>query len=132
MLKSKANKTRAVRDYLFAHPEAKSGEIAAALKKQGITIKATHVSNIKTKLNAKGVTQPLATEVVVLAPAVVEKPMKNGDTLTLEQVKKVAQTVKSLGGFNRVTEVLEVIKGLGGVKKFKDLAEAIMVTDVES
>ena len=60
------------------------------------------------------------------APAVVEKPT-NGGTITLDQVKKVAHTIKSLGGFQHVIEVLEVIRELGGVKKFKDLAEAMSV-----
>ena len=60
-----------------------------------------------------------------------EKPTTNGGTITLEQVKKVAYTIKTLGGFQRVTEVLEVIKELGGVKKFKDLAEAMTVTGTD-
>jgi len=67
-----------------------------------------------------------------VAPAVVEKPSKPGDTITLEQVKKVAHTIQTLGGYQRVTEVLEVIKELGGVKKFKELAEAMSVTDTDS
>jgi hypothetical protein len=59
------------------------------------------------------------------APAVVEKPTMNGGTITLEQVKKVAHTIKTLGGYQRVTGVLEIIKELGGVKKFRELAEAM-------
>ena len=65
------------------------------------------------------------------APVIVEKPTKNGDTITLEQVKKVAQTIKTLGGFQRMTEVLAVIKELGGVKRFKDLAEAMTVPSTD-
>ena len=64
-------------------------------------------------------------------PAVVEKltkPTKPADTITLDHVKKVAQTIKTIGGIHRVTEVLDVIKELGGVKKFKDLAEAMTTT----
>ena len=64
------------------------------------------------------------------APAAVEKPTTNGGgTITLDQVKKVAQTIKTLGGFQRMTEVLAVIKECGGVKKFKDLAEAMTVAE---
>ena len=72
--------------------------------------------------------KPQEGPVPVAAPATVApaKPT-NGGTITLDQVKKVAQTIKTLGGFQRVTEVLEVIKELGGVKKFKDLAEAMSV-----
>ena len=61
-----------------------------------------------------------------------EKPTKAGATVTLEHVKKVAQTIKTLGGYKRVTEVLEVIKELGGVKKFKELAEAMSVTETDA
>ena len=67
-----------------------------------------------------------------VAPAVVEKPTTNGGTITLEQVKKVAQTIKTIGGYQRVLEVLEVIKELGGVKKFKDLAEAMTATETDA
>ena len=76
--------------------------------------------------------KPQATVVAAApaAPAVVEKPT-NGGTITLEQIKKVAQTVETLGGFQRVTEVLAVIKEMGGVKKFKDLAEAMTATGTE-
>ncbi len=49
MAKQKVNKTKVVREYLKAHPRAKSSEIAEALAKQGITITAGHVSNIKSK-----------------------------------------------------------------------------------
>jgi uncharacterized Zn finger protein (UPF0148 family) len=61
-------------------------------------------------------------------PAVVERP-NNGSTITLDLVKKVAHTVKAMGGFSKMTEVLAVIKEAGGVKKFRDLAEAITVTE---
>ncbi len=65
------------------------------------------------------------------APAVVEKPTKPAETITLDHVKKVAQTVKVIGGLPRVLEVLDVIMELGGVKKFKDLAEAMTATSTD-
>jgi len=66
------------------------------------------------------------------APAAVEKPAKPNGTITLEQIKKVAQTIKTLGGYQRMTEVLEVIKQAGGVKKFKDLAEAMTCPETDA
>ena len=130
--KPQLNKTQAVRDYLKDHPATTNKEVASALTKQGITITPQHVAAIKTKINAsrtarKAVTKPVAP----VAPAIVEKPTTNGGTITLEQIKKVAQTVKTLGGFQRVTEVLAVIKEMGGVKKFKELAEAMTATGTE-
>ena len=129
--KPQVNKTQAVRDYADAHPSAMSGEIAKALVEQGIDITPRHVSAIrskdsKTHAPKKVVKKEAVTEAVV--PAAVEKPATNGGTITLEQVKQVAQTVKAMGGFQRMTEVLDVIKASGGVKKFKDLAEAITAT----
>jgi len=129
--KPKVNKTQAVREYLKDHPGAMSKEIAAALTKQGIKINAGHVANIKTKINKETATKKAAKKPAVTpvaAPAVVEKAT-NGSTITLDQVKKVAHTVKMLGGFQCMTEVLAVIKDCGGVKKFKDLAEAMTVTE---
>jgi len=111
-----------------SHPEAMPAEIAAALTKQGITITASYVSNIKGKLKMAGNGKKRAAMTareVAPAPATVEKPAANGGTITLEQVKKVAQAIKTIGGYQRMVEVLDVIKASGGVKKFKDLAEAM-------
>jgi hypothetical protein len=47
--RGKGTKAYAVREYLKQHPEAKSSEVAEALTKQGVTITAGHVANIKSK-----------------------------------------------------------------------------------
>ena len=128
--KRSVNKSQAVRDYLSAQPDAMPKEVMAALAKNGIEVSRVLVSTVKNKLNKTGTAKKAAKKAAVAvaaAPAVVEKPT-NGGTITLDQVKKVAHTIKTLGGFQRVTEVLEVIKELGGVKKFKELAEAMSVT----
>jgi hypothetical protein len=128
----KGEKTAAVQEYMIAHPEAMPLEIVAGLKPQGIKITASHVSNIKGKLKRAGTVKRQAKKPSVTAaatPAVVEKQSTNGGTITLDQVKMVAHTIKSLGGIDRVEEVLEVIKEMGGVKKFKELAEAMTVAE---
>lgn len=133
--KQAVNKTQAVRDYLKSNPEAKSKEITAALKKQGIQITPAYVAGIKTKINKEGKAKKAArkrTPVEAVAPAVAEKPAKANGTITLEQIKKVAQTIRTMGSYQRMTEVLEVIKEVGGVKKFKDLAEAMMIPAAEA
>ena len=138
--KKTVNKTQAVRDYLKDHPKATSGEIAAALNKQGIKITMNYAANIKTTLKKTRTTKKAAKRptkrpakrvaaVEAAAPAVVEKPMKNGDTFTLAQVKAVAQTVKTIGGVAHLNGLLDLIKEVGGLKKFKDLAEAMMVPE---
>jgi hypothetical protein len=130
--KPKVNKTQAVKDYLKGHPKAVSSQIAAALTKRGIKITPSYVANIKTTINKTRTAKTAAkrrAKAVAAAPAAVDKTP--ADTITLEQVRKVAQTIKTLGGYNGLTEMLEVIKELGGVKKFKDLAEAMTVTEAD-
>jgi hypothetical protein len=63
------------------------------------------------------------------ATASAEKAAKPGDTITLEQVKSVAQAVKTIGGYDRFRELLEVIRQVGGLRRFKDLLEAMSTTE---
>ncbi len=129
--KSKVNKSQIVRDYLSAHPDAMPKDVRAALAKENIEVSRVLVSTIKNKLAKAGSGRKPARKAAVVAataPSVVETPAKNGGTITLDQVKKVAHTIWTIGGLQRVTDVLEVIKELGGVKKFRELAEAITVT----
>ena len=132
--KQKVNKTQAVRDYLKGHPKAMSGEIAAALTKQGVKITAGHVANIKTQINkartAKKAIKAKAVEAA--APAAVETAAKAPATVTLEHVKAVALTVKTLGGPLHLYGLLDLIKEVGGLKKFKDLLEAISGTETDA
>ena len=140
--KQTVNKTQAVRDYLKKHPKAMSGEIAAALTKKGIKITPNYVSNIKAKINKtskvkksvkKTVKKPVKKTVVAeTAAPVEEKPVRTGNMITVDQVKKVSQLIKNLGGYQRVTEVLDTIKELGGMRKFKELAAAISGTDTDA
>jgi hypothetical protein len=136
--KQKVNKTQAVREYLKAHPKVMPSEIAAALNKQGIKVTPGHVSNIKTALKmkrpAKKAVKAKSVTAVPASPATAE-PEKNGKaspTVTLEHVKAVALTVKTLGGPVRLYELLGLIKEVGGVKKFKDLLEAISGTETDA
>ena len=129
--KQKVNKTQAVRDYLKAHPKAMSGEIATALTKQGIKITAGHVANIKTKINKERPAKKAAKQaaaVEVAAPAAVEKATA---TVTLEHVKAVALTIKTLGGSARLNELLGLIKEVGGLRKMKGLLEAMSAPEVD-
>ncbi len=65
--------------------------------------------------------QPAAPEAT---PAPVEK---TANTVTVEQVKAVAQTVKAIGGADRLNELLGLIKEVGGLRRFKDLLDAMSV-----
>jgi hypothetical protein len=60
--------------------------------------------------------------------AVSEKPVKPGATMTIGHVKAVAETVKTLGGFDRANELLATIKEVGGAKRFKELLDVMAMT----
>lgn len=141
--KEKVNKSQAVRDYVRANRKATNKEVAEALAKKGVKVTANYVATLKSKAKAKRKARkakaatPAAAIAATPAPAaapaaVAEKPAKPGDTITLEQIRKVAQTVKTIGGFDRLHEMLAVIKEVGGVKKFKDLLEAMAATEKDA
>jgi hypothetical protein len=56
--------------------------------------------------------------------AVAPAKATNG-TITIEQIRAVVQTVKAVGGADRLNELLGLVKEVGGVKKFKELVDAI-------
>jgi citrate lyase alpha subunit len=132
--KQKVNKSQAVRDYAEAHPEATSGEIAAALNRKGITITANYAANIKSQSKKKRrATKAKKPQMVEAVAAVTEETtVKAGATVTLEHVKAVALTTRNFGGSVRLYELLGLIKEVGGLKKFKDLLEAISGTETDS
>ena len=63
--------------------------------------------------------QPAAPEAT---PAPVEKV---ANTVTVEQVRAVTQTVKTIGGADHLNELLGLIKAVGGLRRFKDLLDAM-------
>ena len=52
--KNGLNKTQAVKEYFRANPKAKNQEVVDAMAKQGITISANYVGNIKATHNKRG------------------------------------------------------------------------------
>ena len=67
--------------------------------------------------------------VQAVAAVVAEKPTKAADTVTIEQLRAVTQTVKAIGGFNRLNALLGLVKEVGGLRKMKDLLEAMSMAD---
>ena len=122
------NKTQAVREYLKANPTAMSSVVAKALGKKGITITPNYVSNIKSKLKERRKAAKLEPTVAVAAsPTQAVEPVKVNGTLTVQNVKAVAETVKTIGGFEQTKEMLGVIRDVGGLKKFRDLMDAMEI-----
>jgi hypothetical protein len=136
--KQKVNKSQAVRDYLKAHPKAMSGEIAAALNKHGIEVTPNYVATIKSNTKkARTAKRAAVAKTVTAVPASQlttksEKTAKVSATVTLEQVKAVAVTVKTLGGSVQLDGILVLIKEVGGLKGFKDLLDAMSATEANA
>ena len=135
--KEKVNKSLAVRDYLKANRNATNLEVAAALAKKGIVVTANYVANLKSQAKRKrrarkvAAATPAAAVPAFSSEAPAEKPTKAAETITLEQIRKVAETVKTIGGFARLHELLAVIKEVGGPKKFRELLEAMAVSQTD-
>jgi hypothetical protein len=133
--KEKINKSKAVRDYLKAHPKAMNIDIATALTKQGVKVTPNYVATIKSKLKHRRLAKKAAAAQPVTpaipAVAAVEKPTKPGDAITIEQIKAVGQMVKTVGGFGRFREMLGVIHQVGGLKRLRDILEAMAITEGE-
>jgi len=93
------------------------------------------ISGTRTKICPKCTYQfngkPKASPAPEAAPATAEKPTKNGGTVTLEQVKAVAQTVKVIGGFDRLNELLGLVREVGGLRKMKELIGAMSVPETD-
>jgi uncharacterized Zn finger protein (UPF0148 family) len=60
-----------------------------------------------------------------VAPEPAAPVEKEANTVTVEQVKAVAQTIKAIGGFDRLNELLGLIREVGGLRRFKDLLDAM-------
>jgi hypothetical protein len=130
--KADINKTQAVANYLKAHSKAKASEIADALTKKGIVITPGHVANIKSKIKRRRRKVRAAKPIAEAATPATENLAKPSDTITLEQIRKVSQTVKAIGGFVKLRELLEVIREVGGLRRFKDLLAAMSATETDA
>jgi len=59
------------------------------------------------------------------APDPAPPVLKAANTVTVEQVKAVALTIKAIGGYDRLNELLGLIREVGGLRRFKDLLDAM-------
>ena len=89
--KPEVNKTQAVRDYFKANKNAKNQEVVDALAKQGITISASYVGNIKATHNKRG--------------QVVKNVVAKGN-IGLSEIKAALTFLKLMGGVKEATEAL--------------------------
>ena len=135
--KEGVNKNKMVLDYWNQHPTATAAEVAEAMKKQGTEIKVSYIYNIRTQSRKKSgqksagrkagtvKTKAAAAQAPAAAAATPEKRPEPAGTVTLEQIKAVAHTIKAIGGFGPLNELVSLIREVGGLRRFKDLVDAI-------
>jgi predicted regulator of amino acid metabolism with ACT domain len=87
------NKTQAVRDYFKANKNATNSEVVAALAKQGITITANYVGNIKATHNKRR--------------RVVKRAVAKGG-IGIPEIKAALTFIKAAGSIVAAKEALEV------------------------
>lgn len=109
----KVNKTRAVKDYQAAHPNAGPTEISTALKEQGIEVTPTYVSGIRVKLKVKKQQKKAARQVTLATPAAaVAVAQVADDSVSLESLRKAKALVRELGGVDQARQALKALSVL--------------------
>ena len=96
------NKSQAVRDFLKANKKAKNSEVVAALAKQGISITANYVGNIKATNNKR-------------RRAVRQVVAKGG--IGIPEVKAALAFLKVAGSVKAATQALAMVRRLGRLCK---------------
>jgi hypothetical protein len=94
------NKTKAVREYFKAHKKARNAEVVEAMAKQGITITANYVGNIKAKHNKR-------------RQAVKKVVAKGG--VGIPEVKAALAFIKLTGGLAAAKKALEVAQEIRAI-----------------
>jgi hypothetical protein len=100
--------------------ETRRTRVAVMIAATNVCPKCSHQFNGKRK--AAPAPQPTT--------AVVDKPTKAADAITIAQVRAVAEMVTIVGGFDRCHELLGVIRDVGGLRRMKDLLEALAAAQV--
>jgi hypothetical protein len=94
------NKSRAIRDYFKAHPKAKTSEVVEALAKQGITVTANYVSNLKSSHNKRG--------------QAVKKVVAKGG-IGVPEIKAALAFIKLTGSVKAATQALAVAQEIRAI-----------------
>lgn len=103
------NKSKAVRDYVTANPDAMPKEVADALTKDGVDVSAQFVSQIKYQMKLSGSRK--AGEKRGGGRSAGGRGRGQGP-LTADELIKVKNLVDELGGEDRVQEALTLLKKL--------------------
>ena len=102
--KQEVNKTEKIRDYLKKNPKATPTEVAAALKKQKVVVKAQYVSTVKSKMGAKKKSK--------VAKKTTSKKNVSSDKISLGGLVKAKKLADELGGVDKAKEMLDALAKL--------------------
>jgi hypothetical protein len=103
--KGAVNKTKAVLEYLKAHPGAGNKEVAEALTAEGIEINAGHVSTIKTQAKRRRKARRAAVKTVVAKTGIGVAEIKAGLAL-LRACGSVATAKQALAAAEEIRKAV--------------------------
>ena len=98
----RGGKSRAIRDYFEAHPEATPRQVVQALEEQGVSVTEGLVSNIKYSLRRKGSDSKAVRSL---------KAPVNG-SLTFEQLALAKRLAAEFGGIEQAKRALDLLAQL--------------------
>jgi hypothetical protein len=99
------NKTKAVLEYIKAHPGVGNKEVAEALTAEGIEINAVHVASIKTKAKHRRKVRRAAVETVVASTGIGVPEIKAGLAL-LRACGNVAAAKEALAAAEEIKKAV--------------------------
>ena len=109
--KSGVNKSKAIRDYYAANPNAKPMEVSAALKKKGVDVTPAFVSTIRSTSKKKKTVgkpgRPAGTK-----NARPGRPSGRGGEVSFASLLKVKSIVDEMGGVDEARAALDALEKL--------------------
>ena len=112
MARTKTNKSAAIKEALKANADKGPSEIAEMLKKQGVKVTATYVSNIKTTMgNGKKRGKPGPKKATAGRPKTSSQPISNG----FSDVQSTVVFVKGVGGLKKAKQLIALLESARGL-----------------
>jgi hypothetical protein len=100
--KPAVNKSQTVRDYFKAHPGTSNKDVAEALTKQGVKLSASHVANIKSKMDVSKGKRKRRSKAA--------SAMSSKSGVSVHEIKAAFLLLKECGGIERAKAALEAAR----------------------
>jgi len=108
--KARVNKSKAIRDFMAANPDAASKDVMAALAKEGIKVTSGFVYKVKSQVKAKGKPKKAAAKKKIVAKKKVAatKPPAS-DEISLSALLGAKKLAQQLGGVEAAKKAINAL-----------------------